>query len=78
MLASAWRIVSETLNGLVIDGLTDRNAKTKLKSDPALRTRYLVLFDIVKILVKMHQDRFSVLATTARAYNFPAVKPNFV
>jgi hypothetical protein len=78
MLASAWRIVSETLNGLAIDGLTDKNVKTKLKNDPNLRARYLVLFDIVKILVKMDQDRFSVLATTARAYKYSAVQLIFV
>lgn len=78
MLASAWRIVSETLNGLAIDGLTDKNAKTKLKNDSALRARYLVLFDIVKVLVKLDQDRFSVLATTARTYKFSATQPTFV
>lgn len=78
MLASAWRIVSDTLNGLAIDGLTDKNAKTKLKNDPNLRARYLVLFDIVKILVKMDQDRFSVLATTARASKSSAVQLIFV
>lgn len=69
MLASAWSIVSETLNGLVIDGLTDNNVKTKLRDDPDMRERYLILCDILDVLVKMNQDKFSVLATTARAYS---------
>ncbi len=69
MLASAWSIVSEALNGLVIDGLTDNNVKTKLKDDPDIRERYLVLCDILDVLLKMNQDKFSVLATTARAYS---------
>ena len=69
MLASAWSIVSEALNGLVIDGLTDNNVKTKLRDDPDMRERYLVLCDILDVLLKMNQDKFSVLATTSRAYS---------
>ncbi|KJA27891.1 hypothetical protein HYPSUDRAFT_35071 [Hypholoma sublateritium FD-334 SS-4] len=68
MLASAWNIVSEALNGLVIDGLTDNNVKTKLRDDPDMRERYLVLCNVLDVLVKMNQDRFSVLATTAPRY----------
>ncbi|KAF8973070.1 hypothetical protein BDZ97DRAFT_1779193 [Flammula alnicola] len=68
MLASAWKIVSDTMNGLVIDGLTDKNVKLKLKNNPDMRDRYLVLYDLVNVLVEMSQDRFSVLATTAPHY----------
>jgi hypothetical protein len=68
MLASAWKIVSDSLDALAIDGVSDSNIKMKLKSDPHIRERYLVLYDMVNVLVKMSQDRFSVLATTTRAY----------
>ena len=68
MLASAWNIVSDTLNGFAIDGLTDKNIKTKLKDDHDLRKDYLVLYDMVNNLVNMCQVKFSVLATTARAF----------
>ena len=68
MLASAWNIVSDTLNGFAIEGLTDKNIKTKLKDDKDMRQRYLVLYDMVNILVNMCQIKFSVLATTTRAF----------
>ena len=68
MLASAWNIVSVTLNGFAIDGLTDSNIKVKLKDDKDFRQRYLVLYDMVNILVNMCQDKFSVLATATRAF----------
>lgn len=71
MLASAWNIVSVTLNGFAIDGLTDRNIKMKLRDDQDIRQRYLVLYDMVNILVNMCQDKFSVLATAARAFTVP-------
>ncbi|KIM45307.1 hypothetical protein M413DRAFT_441989 [Hebeloma cylindrosporum] len=64
MLASAWKIVSDSLNALAVDGVSDRNIKMKLKSNPDIRERYLVLYDTVNVLVKMSQDRVSVLATT--------------
>jgi len=66
MLASAWKLVSETLNDLAIDGITDKNVKLKLKNDANMRERYMVLYDIVNVLVDMSQDRFSLLATTTR------------
>ncbi|KAF9478819.1 hypothetical protein BDN70DRAFT_879530 [Pholiota conissans] len=68
MLASAWKLVSDKLNEFAVDGLTDRNAKLTLKNNPDMRQRYLVLCDMVDVLVKMNQDRFSVLATTAPHY----------
>lgn len=69
MLASAWKIVSDSLNALAVDGVLDRNVKMKLKNNPDIRERYLVLYDMVNVLVKMSQDRFSVLATTTRAFH---------
>ena len=70
MLASAWKIVSETLNGFAVNGVRDENIKSKLKSDSTLRERYLLLGDMVKTLVELGQKRFSVLATTARISSF--------
>ena len=75
MLASAWNIVSVTLNGFAIDGLTDRNIKTTLRDDKDIRQRYLVLYDMVNILVNMCQDKFSVLATAARAFTVHYKRP---
>lgn len=75
MLASAWNIVSDTLNGFAIDGLTDSNIKKKLRDDTDIRRRYLVLYDMVNILVNMCQDKFSVLATAARAFTVPYKRP---
>jgi hypothetical protein len=69
MLASAWKIVSDSLNALAVDGVLDGNVKMKLKNNPDIRERYLVLYDMVNVLVKMSQDRFSVLATTTRAFH---------
>lgn len=68
MLASAWKLVSDSLNELAIDGLTDKNIKSKLKTDPDMRARYLVIYDMVNDLVTMSQNRFSVLATTTRMF----------
>lgn len=65
-LASAWKIVSETLNSFAVNGVRDKNIKSKLKSDSTLRERYLLLGDMVKTLVELGQKRFSVLATTTR------------
>lgn len=74
MLASAWNIVSVTLNGFAID-VDDSNIKTKLRDDKDFRQRYLVLYDMVNILVNMCQDKFSVLATAARAFTVLYKRP---
>ncbi|KAJ7902148.1 hypothetical protein B0H14DRAFT_1271645 [Mycena olivaceomarginata] len=68
MLASAWKIVADTLHDLEDEGLTDLNVKTLLKNNEALRSKYLSLFHFVNILVGMTQERFSVLATTTPHY----------
>jgi hypothetical protein len=75
MLASAWNIVSDTLNGFAIDGLTDKNIKSKLRDDTDIRQRYLVLYDMVNNLVNMSQVKFSVLATTARTFTVSHKRP---
>ena len=77
-LASAWKLVSDSLNDLVIDGLTDRNVKLKLKNDPDMRARYLVVYDMVNDLVTMAQNRFSVLATTTRTSDYSLPRGTFV
>lgn len=66
MLASAWKIASETLNNFATEGITDQNIKNKLKYDVLLRDRYLVLWDMVTTLVELSQNIFALLATTAR------------
>lgn len=66
MLASAWRIVLSTLRDLEGDGLLDQTVKIQLKKNQNLRSRYLILFDMVNDLVKISQAKFSVLATTTR------------
>ena len=66
LLASAWKIVSETLYELAEDGLTDQGIKSQLRSHENLRARYLVLYDMVNVLVNLSQAKFSVLATTTR------------
>ncbi|KAF8070672.1 hypothetical protein FPV67DRAFT_1488307 [Lyophyllum atratum] len=68
MLASAWKLVSETLAQLAIDGLTDGSVKLQLKNNANFRTRYLVLYDLVNVLVHISQSKFSVLATTTPHY----------
>ncbi|TFK23947.1 hypothetical protein FA15DRAFT_620109 [Coprinopsis marcescibilis] len=74
MLTSAWKLVRDALTGLQRDGLSDKNVKTKLKADEGIRTRYLVLFDMVNNLVDMSHHKLSVLATTAPHYA-PFFKP---
>ncbi|KAJ6500171.1 hypothetical protein C8R47DRAFT_1211730 [Mycena vitilis] len=68
MLASAWKIVSDTLHDLEDEGLDDSAVKMQLKNDAAIRSKYLFLFHFVNTLVKMTQERFSVLATTTPHY----------
>ena len=66
MLASAWKLVSETLYDLAELGVTDGTIKSQIRSNGVIRARYLVLYDLVNTLVSMGQARFSVLATTTR------------
>ena len=73
MLASAWKIVLDTLGELQQDGLGDRTAQADLKKHEDIRARYLVLYDMVSKLVEIGQNKFSVLATTTREF-IPVLK----
>jgi len=66
MLASAWKLVLDSLGELKYNGLKDRTAQADLKKNELLRSHYLVLFDMVSNLVEIGQHKFSVLATTTR------------
>ncbi|KAG6813367.1 hypothetical protein H0H92_011633 [Tricholoma furcatifolium] len=68
MLASAWKLVCETLAQLAVHGVTDASIKSQLKNNQGLRARYLVLYDLVNDLINISQSKFSVLATTAPHY----------
>jgi hypothetical protein len=68
MLASAWKLVLDTLGELQEDGLGDRTAQADLKKHEDLRSRYLVLYDMVGKLIEIGQNKFSVLATTTRQW----------
>ncbi|KNZ80873.1 hypothetical protein J132_04097 [Termitomyces sp. J132] len=68
MLASAWKLVSQTLAQLAFDGVTDTSLKSQLRNNTNIRTRYMVLYDLVGELVELSQSKFSVLATTTPHY----------
>ncbi|KAL1736146.1 hypothetical protein EV714DRAFT_242551 [Schizophyllum commune] len=68
LLASAWKIASDTLALLAKEGLKDHTAKNQLKNNEKMRSRYLVLFDMVGHLVDMSQAKFAVLATKTPHY----------
>ncbi|KAG6335576.1 hypothetical protein ID866_3516 [Astraeus odoratus] len=68
MMASGWRIVLDTLRSLEKSGMKDETAHIQLQKDGGLRSRYLVLCDIINVLVDLGQMQFSVLATTAPHY----------
>ncbi|RXW24981.1 hypothetical protein EST38_g912 [Candolleomyces aberdarensis] len=69
MVASAYKLIAETLQSLGEGGVTDTNIKLKLKNDTEVRQRFLVLYDMVKELVKIFHTRVSVLATTSPHYS---------
>ncbi|EMD37569.1 hypothetical protein CERSUDRAFT_114203 [Gelatoporia subvermispora B] len=71
MLTSAWRLVRDTLEELHNGGLPTGSVtvQNKLKNDPALRSRYLVLYDIVNVLVQAGQTKFALLVTTTEHYS---------
>lgn len=66
MVASGWKLVVDTLRDLQNSGLNDATARTQLQSDVNLRSRYLILCDIVGVLVDLGQAHFSILAMTTR------------
>ncbi|KAJ4483176.1 hypothetical protein J3R30DRAFT_3697951 [Lentinula aciculospora] len=68
LLGSAWKIVVDLLYVLQEGGLSDESVIPTLKRDNALRSQYLLLYDLVIILVDLNQTKFSVLATTTPHY----------
>ncbi|EGO00109.1 hypothetical protein SERLA73DRAFT_167949 [Serpula lacrymans var. lacrymans S7.3] len=68
MLASAWKIVLDSLHDLQQAGLVDKTAQAQLKRDQSLRSQYLLLCDMVNVLADIGQKNFSVLATTTPHY----------
>lgn len=69
MMAAAWRIIGDLIRDLADAGIEDKTVKAKLQRDVALRTRYLVLYDIVNIVTQAAQDKFALLVTNARRYS---------
>ncbi|KAG1878280.1 hypothetical protein F4604DRAFT_1923849 [Suillus subluteus] len=68
MVASAWKIVVDSLRALEKSGLNDATAHIQLQKDQGLLARYLVVCDLVSNLVDLGQKKFSVLATTTPHY----------
>lgn len=68
MVASAWKIVLDSLRALEKSGLNDATAHIQLQKDQGLLSRYLIVCDLVSNLVDLGQKKFSVLATTTPHY----------
>ncbi|KAL0068782.1 hypothetical protein AAF712_004111 [Marasmius tenuissimus] len=68
MVASAWKLVADTLCELEEDGLDDSRVVKQLTDKPEIRGRYLILYDMINNLVDIHQTKFAVLATTTPHY----------
>lgn len=66
MLASGWNLVRETLYELHEANWDDRLIKAQLRDEEAIRSRFLVLVDIVDVLADVGQANFALLATTTR------------
>ncbi|OBZ71054.1 GTPase-activating protein gyp1 [Grifola frondosa] len=64
----ASRLVGDTLRDLGDDGLEDSTVRRQLEGDASMRSRYLVLYDIVNVLAEAVQTKFALLATTAPHY----------
>lgn len=70
MMASGWRVVGDIIRDLAEDGLDDVTIKLQLKTSKSMRSRFLVLYDTVNVLVQAGQKNFGVLATTAGVFYF--------
>lgn len=68
-MAAAWNIIGDLIRDLADAGIEESTVKAKLQRDAALRTRYLVLYDIVNIVTQAAQDKFALLVTNARRYS---------
>lgn len=70
MLASAWRLTGSILTDMV-DSVSDSEIKATLEKDTQFRAQYLVLYDLVNIIADVNQQKFALLATSAREYASP-------
>ncbi|ESK96615.1 hypothetical protein Moror_6835 [Moniliophthora roreri MCA 2997] len=68
MLASAWKLVADSLCELQTDGISDEQIVQQLKTKEDLKSHYLVLYDMVNIVVDLLQTKFGVLAKTTPHY----------
>ncbi|KAI0665909.1 hypothetical protein C8Q78DRAFT_985573 [Trametes maxima] len=68
MMASGWRVVGDLIRDLVDDGLDDAAVKAQIRTNASMRSRFLVLYDTVNVLVQAGQKNFAVLAATAPHY----------
>ncbi|KAF9263366.1 hypothetical protein L218DRAFT_959393 [Marasmius fiardii PR-910] len=68
MIASAWKLVADSLCELEEAGLSNKQVVQQLSNNPELRPRYLALYDMIDTLVKLNQTKFAVLATTTPHY----------
>ncbi len=74
MMASGWRLVGDLIRELIEDGLDDAVIKSQLRAEPSMRSRFLVLYDTVNILVQAGQNNFAVLASATRTYTSVCTK----
>ncbi|KAF5389386.1 hypothetical protein D9757_004247 [Collybiopsis confluens] len=68
LLASAWKIVVDTLYSLQQCDMTGDSVISILIKDEHLRSEYLGLYDLVCTLVDLSQRQFSLLATSTPHY----------
>lgn len=68
LLAGAWRIVRKVLKDLQATGLSDIDVRTQLRMSKKLRSRYLVLFDIITMLARMGQQRVANVAAATGTF----------
>ncbi|KAI0645959.1 hypothetical protein C8Q79DRAFT_967138 [Trametes meyenii] len=69
MMASGWRVVGDLIRDLVDDGLDDAAVKAQLRTNASMRSRFLILYDTVNVLVQAGQKNFAILAATAPHYS---------
>ena len=70
MMASGWRVVGDIIRDLIEDGLDDTVIRAQLRSEPSMRSRFLVLYDCVNVLAQAGQNNFAVLASATRTSPF--------
>lgn len=70
MLASSWKLVYQYLRQIRRTGVEDGSLRAQLAANEELRTKYLVLYDVVNNLTSLNQKKMSLLATTSREFTF--------